>query len=61
MHSSVLAGGDEGRQESQEQNEVDHGDFEMVVRQKGQLKSVKTIMANPNVCDLHGYCALVFD
>ena len=32
MQSSVLTGGDEGRQESQEQNEVDHGDFEMVVR-----------------------------
>ncbi|KAK1898672.1 E3 ubiquitin-protein ligase UBR4 [Dissostichus eleginoides] len=26
----VLTGGDEGRRESQEQNEVDHGDFEMV-------------------------------
>lgn len=32
MQSSVLTGGEEGRQESQEQNEVDHGDFEMVVR-----------------------------
>lgn len=31
MQSSVLTGGEEGRQESQEQNEVDHGDFEMVV------------------------------
>uniref|UniRef100_A0A3B4FTU0 Ubiquitin protein ligase E3 component n-recognin 4 n=1 Tax=Pundamilia nyererei TaxID=303518 RepID=A0A3B4FTU0_9CICH len=30
MQSSVLTGGEEGRQESQEQNEVDHGDFEMV-------------------------------
>ncbi|XP_010769119.1 LOW QUALITY PROTEIN: E3 ubiquitin-protein ligase UBR4 [Notothenia coriiceps] len=30
MQSSVLTGGDEGRRESQEQNEVDHGDFEMV-------------------------------
>lgn len=28
----MLTGGEEGRQESQEQNEVDHGDFEMVVR-----------------------------
>lgn len=31
MQSSVLTGGEEGRQESQEQSEVDHGDFEMVV------------------------------
>lgn len=31
MQSSVLTGGEEGRQESHEQNEVDHGDFEMVV------------------------------
>ncbi|XP_008300472.1 E3 ubiquitin-protein ligase UBR4 isoform X1 [Stegastes partitus] len=30
MQSSVLTGGEEGRQESQEQSEVDHGDFEMV-------------------------------
>ncbi|CAG03215.1 unnamed protein product [Tetraodon nigroviridis] len=30
MQSSVLTGGEDGRQESQEQNEVDHGDFEMV-------------------------------
>ncbi|KAK5619189.1 E3 ubiquitin-protein ligase ubr4 [Crenichthys baileyi] len=30
MQSSVMTGGEEGRQESQEQNEVDHGDFEMV-------------------------------
>ena len=32
IQSSVLTGGSEGRRESQEQNEVDHGDFEMVVR-----------------------------
>lgn len=32
MQSSVLTGVEEGRQESQEQGEVDHGDFEMVVR-----------------------------
>lgn len=31
MQSSVLTGGEEGRQESQEQSEVDHSDFEMVV------------------------------
>lgn len=31
MQSSVLTGGEEGRQGSQEQSEVDHGDFEMVV------------------------------
>lgn len=31
MQSSVLTGSEEVRQESQEQNEVDHGDFEMVV------------------------------
>ncbi|XP_065141997.1 E3 ubiquitin-protein ligase UBR4 isoform X2 [Paramisgurnus dabryanus] len=30
MQSSNLTGGEGGRQESQEQNEVDHGDFEMV-------------------------------
>uniref|UniRef100_M4AWS3 Ubiquitin protein ligase E3 component n-recognin 4 n=1 Tax=Xiphophorus maculatus TaxID=8083 RepID=M4AWS3_XIPMA len=30
MQSSVMTGGEEGQQESQEQNEVDHGDFEMV-------------------------------
>ncbi|KAJ8017247.1 hypothetical protein DPEC_G00015820 [Dallia pectoralis] len=30
MQSSVLTGGEGGRQESQEQGEVDHGDFEMV-------------------------------
>ncbi|KAG7276340.1 hypothetical protein CRUP_032395 [Coryphaenoides rupestris] len=30
IQSSVLTGGSEGRRESQEQNEVDHGDFEMV-------------------------------
>lgn len=35
MQSSVLTGGEEGRQESQEQSEVDHGDFEMVVSKKG--------------------------
>lgn len=38
MQSSVLTGGEECRQESQEQNEVDHGDFEMVVR-KDHLNS----------------------
>lgn len=32
MQSSVLTGGEEGRQGSQDQSEVDHGDFEMVVR-----------------------------
>lgn len=37
MQSSVLTGGEEGRQESQEQNEVDHGDFEMVVSKESQL------------------------
>lgn len=31
MQPSGMTGGDSGRQESQEQNEVDHGDFEMVV------------------------------
>lgn len=31
MQSSVLTGGEEGRQGSQDQSEVDHGDFEMVV------------------------------
>lgn len=31
MQPSGLSSGDGGRQESQEQNEVDHGDFEMVV------------------------------
>lgn len=31
MQSSVLTRGEEGRQGSQEQSEVDHGDFEMVV------------------------------
>ena len=36
MQSSVLTGGEEGRQESQEQSEVDHGDFEMVVSTEGQ-------------------------
>lgn len=34
MQSSVLTGGEEGRQESQEQGEVDHGDFEMVVSKR---------------------------
>lgn len=38
MQSSVLTGGEEGRQESQEQNEVDHGDFEMVVSTAGFYK-----------------------
>lgn len=37
MQSSVLTGGDEGRQESQEQSEVDHGDFEMVVREANEV------------------------
>lgn len=37
MQSSVLTGGEEGRQESQEQNEVDHGDFEMVVSKHHQV------------------------
>lgn len=31
MQPSNMTGGEGGRQESQEQNEVDHGDFEMVV------------------------------
>lgn len=31
MQSSNMTGGEGSRQESQEQNEVDHGDFEMVV------------------------------
>lgn len=31
IQSSVLTVGEEGRQGSQEQSEVDHGDFEMVV------------------------------
>lgn len=31
MQPAGMSGGDGGRQESQEQNEVDHGDFEMVV------------------------------
>lgn len=43
MQSSVMTGGDEGRQESQEQNEVDHGDFEMVVRQNGEITSMGCI------------------
>ncbi|XP_016135663.1 E3 ubiquitin-protein ligase UBR4-like [Sinocyclocheilus grahami] len=30
MQSSIMTGGESGRQESQEQSEVDHGDFEMV-------------------------------
>lgn len=34
IQSSVMTRGEEGRQESQEQSEVDHGDFEMVVRRK---------------------------
>lgn len=37
MQSSVLTGGEEGRQESQEQGEVDHSDFEMVVSKEGHL------------------------
>lgn len=37
MQSSVLTGGEEGRQESQEQSEVDHGDFEMVVSKAEQF------------------------
>lgn len=37
MQSSVLTGGEEGRQESQEQSEVDHGDFEMVVSKEGSI------------------------
>lgn len=36
MQSSVLTGGEEGRQ-SQEQGEVDHGDFEMVVSIEGHF------------------------
>lgn len=36
MQSSVLTGGEEGRQESQDQGEVDHGDFEMVVSKEGR-------------------------
>lgn len=39
MQSSVLTGGEEGRQEIQEQNEVDHGDFEMVVRKDDLILS----------------------
>lgn len=39
MQSSVMTGGEEGRQESQEQNEVDHGDFEMVVGRKRDKNS----------------------
>lgn len=31
MQPSGMIGGDNGRQESQDQSEVDHGDFEMVV------------------------------
>ncbi len=31
MQPSNMTGGESGRQESQEQSEVDHGDFEMVV------------------------------
>lgn len=31
MQPSNMTGGEGGRQESQEQSEVDHGDFEMVV------------------------------
>lgn len=37
MQSSVLTGGEEGRQESQEQGEVDHSDFEMVVSKEGHF------------------------
>lgn len=37
MQSSVMTAGEEGRQESQEQSEVDHGDFEMVVSSFCQL------------------------
>lgn len=36
MQSSVLTGVEEGRQESQEQGEVDHSDFEMVVSEEGR-------------------------
>ena len=43
MQTSVLTGGEEGRQESQEQNEVDHGDFEMVVS-NGHLNFYFTIL-----------------
>lgn len=43
MQSSVMTVGDEGQQESQEQNEVDHGDFEMVVRQNGEIQFMSCI------------------
>lgn len=46
IQSSVLTGGEEGRQESQEQNEVDHGDFEMVVSKEG-LFSLWTLFDGP--------------
>lgn len=35
IQSSALTEGEEGRQESHEQNEVDHSDFEMVVSREG--------------------------
>ena len=37
MQPSGLPGGEGGRQESHDQSEVDHGDFEMVVRLDQQL------------------------
>lgn len=45
MQPSGMATGESGRQESQEQSEVDHGDFEMVVsfvsRELSLLKTLK--------------------
>ncbi len=49
MQSSVLTGGEEGRQESQEQSEVDHGDFEMVVSKQGQFTLWVKFSSSPAV------------
>lgn len=51
MQSSVLTGSEEVRRESQEQNEVDHGDFEMVVSKHClNLRILVNIIAAVLIC-----------
>lgn len=52
MQPSGMTGGEGGRQESQEHNEVDHGDFEMVVSLV-QSTSVLSMVLNVPYRALH--------
>lgn len=45
MQSSGIPNGGHIRQESQEQSEVDHGDFEMVVSRAGEGKGTSNLLA----------------